>query len=129
MITRKLLTCSCRFGWVNASYVYGLQIVNAHMKRALGAITPWDAFQKATRGEYELEDHGSRHQAAETGSLAANKPIIGSELATPHTDAATTNKAIHSASQQVGQEERRQSAAVLFDAHQGPAKDSDHRAG
>lgn len=41
------------FGWVNASYVYGLQIVNAHMKRALGAITPWDTFYKMTEGEYE----------------------------------------------------------------------------
>lgn len=37
-----------RFGWVNASYVYGLQIVNAHMKRALGACTPYDTFHKAT---------------------------------------------------------------------------------
>jgi hypothetical protein len=38
----------CRFGWVNASYVYGLQLINAHMKRALGAITPFDSFTKAT---------------------------------------------------------------------------------
>ena len=37
-----------RFGWVNASYVYGLTIVNTHMRRALGALTPWDAFKKAT---------------------------------------------------------------------------------
>ncbi|KAI9780669.1 MAG: alpha,alpha-trehalase nth1 [Geoglossum umbratile] len=37
------------FGWVNASYIYGLQIVNAHMKRALGACTPYDTFVKATR--------------------------------------------------------------------------------
>ncbi len=37
-----------RFGWVNASYVYGLQIVNAHMKRALGACTPYETFSKAT---------------------------------------------------------------------------------
>jgi len=36
------------FGWVNASYVYGLQLVNAHMKRALGACTPYDTFIKAT---------------------------------------------------------------------------------
>ncbi|KAI9711368.1 MAG: hypothetical protein M1812_007217 [Candelaria pacifica] len=36
------------FGWVNASYVYGLQIVNAHMKRALGTCTPYDTFMKAT---------------------------------------------------------------------------------
>lgn len=37
------------FGWVNASYVYGLQIVNAHMKRALGAVTSWDEFEASTR--------------------------------------------------------------------------------
>lgn len=42
------LTSVHRFGWVNASYVYGLQIVNAHMKRALGACTPYETFQKAT---------------------------------------------------------------------------------
>jgi len=41
----------CSFGWVNASYVYGLQIVNAHMKRALGAVTPWDTFRAMTQGD------------------------------------------------------------------------------
>ncbi|KAJ5679658.1 Neutral trehalase [Penicillium macrosclerotiorum] len=35
------------FGWVNASYVYGLEILNAHMRRALGAITPYDTYRKA----------------------------------------------------------------------------------
>lgn len=37
----------CRFGWVNASYIYGLQIVNAHMRRALGTLTPFETFVKA----------------------------------------------------------------------------------
>ena len=45
---RCTLISGCRFGWVNASYVYGLTIVNAHMKRALGALTPWDTFQRMT---------------------------------------------------------------------------------
>jgi alpha,alpha-trehalase len=36
-----------RFGWVNASYVYGLEILNAHMRRSLGAITPYDTYHKA----------------------------------------------------------------------------------
>ncbi|KAF2139278.1 glycoside hydrolase family 37 protein [Aplosporella prunicola CBS 121167] len=36
------------FGWVNASYVYGLQLLNAHMRRALGALTTYDTFVKAT---------------------------------------------------------------------------------
>ncbi|MCJ1307673.1 alpha,alpha-trehalase nth1 [Agyrium rufum] len=38
------------FGWVNASYVYGLTIVNIHMKRALGTCTPWDTFHQAVSG-------------------------------------------------------------------------------
>lgn len=42
-----LLTRFRRFGWVNASYVYGLQIVNAHMRRALGTLTPYETFVKA----------------------------------------------------------------------------------
>lgn len=36
-----------RFGWVNASYVYGLEILNAHQRRALGAVTPYETFSKA----------------------------------------------------------------------------------
>ncbi|KAF3159063.1 alpha,alpha-trehalase nth1 [Orbilia oligospora] len=35
------------FGWVNASYQYGLQIINSHMRRALGALTPPDSFSNA----------------------------------------------------------------------------------
>jgi len=35
------------FAWVNASYVYGLQIVNAHMRRALGTLTPYPTFVRA----------------------------------------------------------------------------------
>lgn len=41
-----------RFGWVNASYVYGLDILNAHMRRALGAITPYDTYSKAVSMQY-----------------------------------------------------------------------------
>lgn len=36
------------FGWVNASYIYGLQMIPAHMRRALGAVTAYDTFIKAT---------------------------------------------------------------------------------
>lgn len=36
-----------RFGWVNASYVYGLEILNAHMRRALGTITPYETYRHA----------------------------------------------------------------------------------
>ncbi|EER23172.1 Neutral trehalase, putative [Coccidioides posadasii C735 delta SOWgp] len=40
------------FGWVNASFVYGLQFLNAHMRRALGACTPYETFIKATAFQY-----------------------------------------------------------------------------
>lgn len=46
-----------RFGWVNASYVYGLQIVNAHMRRALGTLTPYPTFVKA------IEQNNEKHLA------------------------------------------------------------------
>ncbi|KAI9813262.1 MAG: alpha,alpha-trehalase nth1 [Pycnora praestabilis] len=36
------------FGWVNASYICALQIINAHMKRALAACIPYEQFIKAT---------------------------------------------------------------------------------
>ena len=37
-----------RFGWVNASYVFGLTIINEHMTRALGTLTPWETFARMT---------------------------------------------------------------------------------
>ena len=43
-LTRSIFS---RFGWVNASYVYGLEILNAHQRRALGAITPYETYNKA----------------------------------------------------------------------------------
>ena len=47
-----------RFGWVNASYVYGLTLVNSHMKRALGALVNWDKFQ-------DMMNAASKHKAEE----------------------------------------------------------------
>lgn len=44
-----------RFGWVNASYVYGLQIVGAHMRRALGTLTPYPTFIRAIEQSMERE--------------------------------------------------------------------------
>jgi len=35
------------FGWVNASYVYGLTLLTAHMRRALGTLTDWPTYSKA----------------------------------------------------------------------------------
>jgi alpha,alpha-trehalase len=37
------------FGWVNASYVLGMTMINAHQRRALGALTDWDTYLKATK--------------------------------------------------------------------------------
>lgn len=47
-----------RFGWVNASYVYGLNLVSTDMKRALGTLTPWETFERAQKAKEEkmLED-------------------------------------------------------------------------
>ncbi|RDW91305.1 trehalase [Coleophoma crateriformis] len=44
------------FGWVNASYVYGLQSINTRMRRALGTLTDWPSFQKATEGGEVFEE-------------------------------------------------------------------------
>lgn len=57
------------FGWVNASYVYGLTIVNVHMRRALGALTPYDTFAKATEiTAEEFEDMTIAEVSDETGT-------------------------------------------------------------
>ncbi|KAI0434270.1 glycoside hydrolase family 37 protein [Xylaria sp. FL1042] len=41
------------FGWVNASYVYGLQFISTDMKRALGAVTPYETYERAQREREE----------------------------------------------------------------------------
>ncbi|KAJ8128331.1 hypothetical protein O1611_g5302 [Lasiodiplodia mahajangana] len=41
------------FGWVNASYVYGLQFISTDMKRALGTVTPYDVYERAQRAREE----------------------------------------------------------------------------
>ncbi|KAJ4337776.1 alpha,alpha-trehalase nth1 [Ascochyta clinopodiicola] len=35
------------FGWVNASYIYGMTLLSANQRRALGALTKWDDYEKA----------------------------------------------------------------------------------
>ena len=53
----KYLTDCSRFGWVNASFVVGLQITDEHMRRALGTLTPWNEFARATQhGQTILEN-------------------------------------------------------------------------
>lgn len=36
-----------RFGWTNASYVYGLSLLGLHAKRALGVQAPYEVYAKA----------------------------------------------------------------------------------
>ncbi|KAK5064564.1 hypothetical protein LTR84_000397 [Exophiala bonariae] len=71
------------FGWVNASYVYGLSFLPMHMKRALGTITPYEVFARATEiklGADETIDEGldeaipgSADEAAAVSSSDAEK--------------------------------------------------------
>jgi hypothetical protein len=56
--SQRVLTSVERFGWVNASYVVGLSMINIHMKRALGTLTPYETFAKATRMRID-EEHDS----------------------------------------------------------------------
>lgn len=52
---------------MNASYVYALQIVNAHMKRALGAVTPWDTFKRMTEAAEDPVDFLHKDHTYENG--------------------------------------------------------------
>jgi hypothetical protein len=38
------LTMSYRFGWTNASFQYGLSIINPRMRRALEMCAPYEAY-------------------------------------------------------------------------------------
>lgn len=46
-----------RFGWTNASYVYGLQFMSSHQRRALEVCAPYETFARAEdlRRERDLE--------------------------------------------------------------------------
>ena len=41
------LTVADRFGWTNASYLYGLSFMSLHAKRALGVNADYKTFAKA----------------------------------------------------------------------------------
>ena len=62
--------CSYRFGWVNASYIYALKIVNEHMKRALGAVVPWDTFNHMMKAKSDKEREHVLRKAAEDNDAA-----------------------------------------------------------
>ena len=67
--SRDVLLTRCRFGWVNASYVVGLSIVSVHMRRALGTLTKWTTFAKAT--EIMIDDDGSSELELSPVGIAA----------------------------------------------------------
>jgi hypothetical protein len=54
-----------RFGWVNASYVYGMQLLPMHMRRALGSVTTYDVYLKAT-GAFESDYESNESATPET---------------------------------------------------------------
>ncbi|KAK3686947.1 alpha,alpha-trehalase nth1 [Vermiconidia calcicola] len=99
------------FGWVNASYVYGLQIVNAHMKRALGAVTTWDTFKKMTEAADAEEAADVLKKANEhdksAGKVHVAEHVRHTALTHSHEDQ-TAHKAMH------GSEERKE--------HHGPGE-------
>ena len=60
------------FGWVNASYVLGLDIIDTHMRRALGTLTPWETFEQATK-DLSIDAYGhveSEHLAPKRDGLS-----------------------------------------------------------
>lgn len=71
------------FGWVNASYVYGLSFIPMHMKRALGTLTPWETFARATQIDLgDLNDmiqEGSDESRPDSADEADLAVLSGSE--------------------------------------------------
>jgi hypothetical protein len=112
-----------RFGWVNASYVYGLQIIDdTHMIRALGAITDWETYKKATTGEFGI-DHAKLSEAADKTVRAAVRraSIIQAGALTPH---------VHTAAAQLkGMNENGDGTSAVLDGHSGPHPESEHASG
>jgi alpha,alpha-trehalase len=51
------ITNDYRFGWVNASYVYGLQHVDAHCQRALGTLSTWEQLHKQRATIFEKDEN------------------------------------------------------------------------
>lgn len=98
------------FGWVNASYVYGLQIIDAHMKRALGSVAGWDTFKKMTEAAnaeeankilYKAQKHAEHGERVDDVKVAHN-----THEALPHShEDAVAHKATH------GNEERKEHKA------------------
>ena len=61
-----------RFGWVNSSFVYGLSFIPMHMKRALGTLTPWETFAKATEVVLRGFEEDTIHEASDEGATPSS---------------------------------------------------------
>lgn len=85
------------------------------MKRALGAITDWDTYKKATGGEYLMEDGKLSEEADKTVRAAVRRAsIIQAGKMTPILDSPNN--------------EENGTSAVL-DGHNGPHPSSEHASG
>lgn len=84
------------FGWVNASYIYGLNIIDARMRRALGAVTDWETFKRMTERADSNESalHGFEKMHKESESAVAIHPAHHAGL--PHSvEDSAAHKAVH----------------------------------
>lgn len=85
------------------------------MIRALGAITDWDTYNKATAGEFATDNPKLSEEADRTFKAAVRRAsIIQAGALTPQVHAA--------AAQQKG-------TSAVLDAHNGPHQASEHASG
>jgi hypothetical protein len=105
-----------RFGWVNASYVYGLKLIDdTHMHRALGALASWETYKKATDGEFMLENPKLSEEADKTVRAAVRRAsIIQAGSMTPQFKAPAAHQ---------------NGTSAVLDAHNGPNEASEHASG
>jgi hypothetical protein len=63
---------------VNASYVYGLSLIPIHMRRALGTLTTWETFSKATEVNLDGFQNGDDtiHEDIEEATASMDSAII-----------------------------------------------------
>jgi hypothetical protein len=114
-----LLTWIHRFGWVNASYVYGLNLIDdTRMQRALGTVTDWDTYKKMTDLKDGLLDE--KHEAEARAELDKISRAAVRRASVYHA-ASLRPQALAANAQAVNESP--------LDAHQGPHPSSDHASG
>lgn len=87
---RRVLTPDS-FGWVNASYVYGLSFIPIHMKRALGTLTPYDTFARATQINLSAVDESADETIQEASDESRPDSSDEADAAVLSTSASDTN--------------------------------------